>query len=251
MAKDSNNKGKQPPVPSKRTNTSIDHPYHTQLANVPWGKVPQELAYKFNQAMSLLPPRERDFVVAWLRDYNATKAAGLAGYVGSLPQLAARGSQLIRKSNISQAIGYAVEARQTATGLDGTRTLIELMRLSYVDPADIFNPDTNTLLPIEDIPENTRRAIKSIKVFEEYVGKGENREFIGYTKTISFWPKDKALELLGKHQGLFPIHGKLDVNVSGRVEHEVKLDYSKLNGKELKTLRDIIVKATTEVANAA
>ena len=42
-----------------------------------------------------------------------------------------------------------------------------------------------------------------LDVFEEYEGRGQDREFLGYTKKIKFTDKLKALISLGEHLGLF------------------------------------------------
>jgi phage terminase small subunit len=55
----------------------------------------------------------------------------------------------------------------------------------------------------KDIPVDIRKAISSIEIVEEYDGTGKNRKLIGYTKKIRFWDKNRALENLGKHFGIF------------------------------------------------
>ena len=63
---------------------------------------------------------------------------------------------------------------------------------------------------IHDIDESTRRAISSLETFEEFEGYGDNREKIGDTKKIKLIDKTKALELLGKHLGMFK--DKIELN---------------------------------------
>jgi hypothetical protein len=48
-----------------------------------------------------------------------------------------------------------------------------------------------------------RRAIAGVEVTEEFEGRGAERKSVGFTKKVRFWEKTKALELLGKHLGIF------------------------------------------------
>jgi phage terminase small subunit len=40
-------------------------------------------------------------------------------------------------------------------------------------------------------------------VLEEFDGVGKDRKWIGYTKKVKFWSKEKCLELMGKHKKMF------------------------------------------------
>lgn len=76
---------------------------------------------------------------------------------------------------------------------------------------------------IQDIDESTRRAISSLETFEEFEGYGEDREKIGDTKKVKLIDKTKALELLGKHLGMF----KEKVDFSQNKPFEVNINIKK------------------------
>lgn len=76
---------------------------------------------------------------------------------------------------------------------------------------------------IQDIDESTRRAISSLETFEEFEGYGEDREKIGDTKKVKLIDKTKALELLGKHLGMF----KEKVDFSQDKPFEVNINIKK------------------------
>jgi len=207
--------------------------------------VPDDLAHKFNVAMAILPPREKNFVIEYLVDYNGTRAAGAAGYTGNNTVLSQQASKLLKTRRIKEAMAFAHEARHIASGVDGSRTLVELMRIGFIDPADIYD-ENGGILPLTEMPENVRRAISWVEVEEIFEGRGKTRKLVGYNKKVWFHSKNQALEMLGKHQGLFPIHGKLDVNVRGKVDVELKLDFSKLSLDEMRQFRDLYMKAAPE-----
>ena len=90
-------------------------------------------------------------------------------------------------------------ARQT---LSDDALIAETEAMAAFDFADAFAPSGRMLEPHE-MPKRLRAAVSSVKIFEEYAGKGEDRQLIGYTKEIKFWDKNSAQERLYKQRGLF------------------------------------------------
>jgi hypothetical protein len=72
--------------------------------------------------------------------------------------------------------------------------IAEAERIGKADPLKIMGPN-GTILALDKIEENTRRAIASVKVFEEFEGQGDARVKTGETVEVKFWPKAPALEL--------------------------------------------------------
>ncbi len=85
----------------------------------------------------------------------------------------------------------------------------ELMKIGFSDVRKLYT-ENGSLKNIQDIDSNTAGAISSIESFEEYEGRGNDREYIGDTKKIKLYSKEKALELLGKQIGMFK--DKVDVS---------------------------------------
>lgn len=108
-----------------------------------------------------------------------------------------KASHLLKLPHIKARIAELEKPALKKAKVNVDRVMQELARLGFYDPAVMFDDDNN-LLAIKDMPPEIRAAISGIDVFEEYQGKGKNRQFIGYTKKIRFCNKTKALELLGK-----------------------------------------------------
>ena len=144
-------------------------------------------------------PKQKRFVEEYLIDLNATQAAIRAGYS---PETAKEiGAQNLTKLNISAAIAKAMAERSKRTGVNQDRIVLELAKIAFVNPADvdISNPETATA--------DDAAAIQSVKVkrFSTKDGGGTERE-------IRFHDKIRALELLGRHVGMW--NDKLNVNVN-------------------------------------
>lgn len=84
------------------------------------------------------------------------------------------------------------------------RVLRELAALALFDPAKMY--DTNgDLLPVNKMDEMTRRAIAGVDVKE--IVDNESDTIIGYTKKVRISSKVAALELAGRHLGMWDKDG--------------------------------------------
>ena len=153
--------------------------------------------------------KQKLFVQEYLIDLNATQAAIRAGYS---PESAADiGSENLRKPDICASIDKAMAERSRRLGLNQDRILMELAKIALLNPQQVVNLDEATVR--EDALPEDLAAMASVKVkrFPTKDGEGIERE-------IKFYDKTKALELAGKHLGMF--RDKVDVNVqtSGKLD---------------------------------
>ncbi|QJE95977.1 terminase small subunit [Luteolibacter luteus] len=147
-----------------------------------------------------LSPKQLQFCAEYLVDLNATQAAIRAGY--SAKTASSIGQENLTKPEIQEEIARLSKEREKRTEITADTVLRELLKIATADIAQAFTED-GRLKPIHEIPEDVRRAIAGIEVYEEYAGRGEDREAIGQSKKVRFWDKNKALENLGKHLRLF------------------------------------------------
>ncbi len=143
-----------------------------------------------------MTPRQELFVKEYLVDLNATKAAVRAGYSAKTAEQ--QGPRLLGNVGVAVAIKKALEARAERVEVKSDDVLRELLRLARVDLGDAFD-DKGKLKALHEMSVDVRRAISGIKVTTE--GRGDDAEEV---LEVKFWPKVQALELLGKHLGLFP-----------------------------------------------
>ena len=142
------------------------------------------------------------FVQEYLLDLDASKAVVRAGYHATGQRAAEIGYQLLQKPPVQEAIREALAARAKRTEISQDRTLKEIARVAFLDPLELFAND-GTLLPLNKMPEDARRAIASLEVEELWEGTGKDRIAIGRLKKIKLVSKEGTLTLVGRHLGIF------------------------------------------------
>lgn len=169
--------------------------------------------------MAKLTDKQRRFVDEYLIDLNATQAAIRAGY--SVRTANEQGAQNLAKLSIQDAISRKMAARSRRTGVNAERVVLELAKVAFAKMTDIVDSKGRIK---EDASPDDLACIESIKYKEsdnEYGGSVE--------REVKIASKLKALELLGKHLGMWS--DKFNVTV----EKSEKLDdiISQLGGEGL------------------
>lgn len=164
--------------------------------------------------------RKAKFVEAMLSNNgNATEAAKVAGF--SPKTARQQGQRLLSNVDIASEIARrraeVLVAAQEKTSLTVEGVLEELRRIVHADPRKFFDKDGN-LLPITDLDDATVAALAGVEVVEEFAGRGENRELIGYIKKVKFWDKNSAIDKAMKHLGLFEKDNKQKPVVVGPID---------------------------------
>lgn len=153
--------------------------------------------------MAKLTSKQQRFVEEYLIDLNATQAAIRAGY--SINNADKIGSELLGKTRVSEAISKAMAERSKRTGINQDRIVLELAKIAFVKITDVVNSDCE-ILP--DADEADIAAIESVKVKTIPTKSGES----GIEREVKLASKLKAIELLGKHLGMW--NDKLDINIT-------------------------------------
>lgn len=142
--------------------------------------------------MAKLNERQKRFCDEYLIDLNATQAAIRAGYSEKTANRIA--SENLSKPDILAYIDERKKARIDRTQITQDFVLLELLKIAKANGTDfttVGKRNRVTLTPTEDLPAEKRAAVASVK-------KGAKGAV-----EVKTYDKVKALELLGKHLGLF------------------------------------------------
>ncbi len=152
--------------------------------------------------MAKLNDKQQRFVDEYLIDLNATQAAIRAGY--SVKRASEIGYQLLQKTTVQTAISEKMADRSRRTGVNQDRVVLELAKIAFVKMTDIVDEHGKIK---DSASEDDLACIESIKYKESESDTGASVE-----REVKISSKLKALELLGKHLGMW--NDKLDVNIT-------------------------------------
>ncbi len=173
---------------------------------------------------------QKRFADEYLIDLNATRAYKVA-YPNCKKDETARAnsSRLLTNANIQNYISEKQKEIERRTEVTQDMVVQELSKIAFFNIKDIYT-ENGTLKQIKDIDDNTSKAIASIKTLQKAGSMKININMQGQDEevplehieeqTIEFRTNDKvkALELLGKHLGMFN-----DVNVNMKNAIQVEL----------------------------
>jgi phage terminase small subunit len=134
------------------------------------------------------------FVKEYLIDLNATHAAVRAGY--SKKTANRTGPGLLKKSSVANAVALAIDERAKRVEVAQDMVVKELARIAFGDLRDSVVWGAGGVV-FKDSSELTDDAAAAISEISEHTTEK------GGTLRIKRYDKVKALELLGKHLGMF------------------------------------------------
>jgi len=152
--------------------------------------------------MAKLAERQQRFVDEYLIDLNGTQAAIRAGY--SVKTADQQASRMLTNVKVQQAIAEKMAIRSKRTGVNQDRVVLELAKIAFVKMTDIVDNYGKIKASASD---DDLSCIESMKYKESESDSGSMVE-----REVKISPKLKALELLGKHLGMW--NDKLDVNIT-------------------------------------
>jgi phage terminase small subunit len=165
--------------------------------------------------LAKLTAKQKRFVDEYLIDLNATRA-----YKAAYPSVkndetaASAAARMLRNVKVEKYINERMKAREKRTEITQDKVLSELAKIAFVSGADFAKVVTKKaqtgkefqqveLADTDSLPENIKAAISNIKETK-------------YGISVESYDKVKALELLGRHLGMFKekleLSGGVDVN---------------------------------------
>lgn len=149
-----------------------------------------------------LTKKQKMFIEEYLIDLNATQAAIRAGYSPATAKDI--GCENLAKPNIRVCIDRAMAERSKRTGANAARVVEELAKIAFVNTGEVI--DTKNAMIKDSATDEDKAAIQSVKVKTFSTESGDSVE-----REIKMADKIKALELLGKHLGMW--NDKVDMTV--------------------------------------
>lgn len=163
-----------------------------------------------------LTPKQKLFADEYLIDLNAARAYK-AAYKSVKKDETARtnGSRMLTNANVSKYIKERMNERSKRTEITQDNVLKELATIAFAKVTDFVTIENGVVIvkDTKDIPKDLLPAIASIK---------EGKNGI----EVSFYNKDKSLELLGRHLGMFndkiEVSGTINNPMEGLTTDELK-----------------------------
>ena len=146
--------------------------------------------------------KQKAFVQEYLIDLNATQAAIRAGY--SVNTANEQGARLLVNVSISNDIAKAMAERSKRTGINQDRVVLELAKIAFANISDCVNLNDVTIKDTASRDDLATICSVKIKTFTTKLGE------VGTEREIRTYDKIRALELLGKHLGMFTDRVKME-----------------------------------------
>lgn len=101
------------------------------------------------------------------------------------------------KGGLNKTTAQRLAPKLQMFAADVERVKREIGHIAGLDLIDLFDPD-GSLRPINEWPEHARRAVSGMEVLQM----GDEGNSFRLHK-IKFWDKNRALEMMGRHLGMF------------------------------------------------
>jgi phage terminase small subunit len=151
-----------------------------------------------------LNAKQQAFVNEYLVDLNATQAAIRAGY--SERSAHELGHRLLQKPEVAAAIEQAKQARVERTQITADRVLEELAAVAFSKLSDVASWDEDgelVMVASSELEPAAIAALREVRSTTSTIVFKDGGERTTVYKAVKGHDKMRALELLGRHVGLF------------------------------------------------
>jgi phage terminase small subunit len=192
-----------------------------------------------------LTPKQRIFVMEYLRDFNAIRAALSAEYSKKTAHTNTIGWENLRKPEIKSAIQRYNEMMIDEVGLNAQRVLMEYMKIAFADITDYveFGQKEEDVLGLEGEPVFDSETGETKKYRYNYVSFKNSDEIDGTLVSevkqgkdgvsVKLHDKTKALDVLTKYMDLLPDkHKRMVEDEKLKMQREkLELERAKVTGE--------------------
>lgn len=170
-----------------------------------------------------LNTRKKIFCEEYIIDLNATQAAIRAKY--SKKTARQIGQRLLTNVDIQEYIQKLMKKREERTEITQDRVLEELALIGFSDLAELLEIEEGGLIvakKFDDIPKGKTRTLKAIKEDRIIRETPDGKQMVVHDKIkYEIWDKPKALEMMGRHLGMFVDNLKHTGEV--KLKHELSM----------------------------
>ena len=162
-----------------------------------------------------MTPKQKRFADEYLIDINATQAAIRAGY--SPKTTRQQGQRLLTKVDIQNYIKKRQKKLQERTEVTQERVVRELAKIAFADISDFikWNNKKMILISSKKLKRDDTAAVAEIT---ETIKTGNTNE---NTRKIKLHDKVKALDLLGRHLGIYTDNLNINSNVQVQIIDDI------------------------------
>lgn len=143
----------------------------------------------------MLTPKQQRFCEEYRIDFNATQAAIRAGY--SKKTAHSIGAENLIKPDIQNYISDLQKQLADKSGITAEMVINELAKIGFSNIQE-YLARTNTISDLTKIDKDKAAAVESIKIVETEWDGGSKT-----STTFKLYDKKGALELIGRHLGIF------------------------------------------------
>lgn len=135
-----------------------------------------------------------------------------------------RASEMLAKPAVQKRLAElreSVAEKACITSAEVLEIAANMVRAATL--ADFYNDDGKIKPPSEWTPA-MKMAAASLKTFEEYEGRGDDRELVGFVRELKIWDRNPSVDRLFKHFGLYEKDNKQSKNEATVVIVPAKAD---------------------------
>jgi len=196
----------------------------------------QKIISKTLKPIHATDPNILRFIDNYLYCRDAKQAARLSGLNGK------DGSNLMNRKDIVKCIQKITALGIRKYGYDAEEIVERVKEVAFIDPAEVQNEDGSFINNFRDMPPEVRRAIKKMKVRNDWqIDPNGMKTITGEIIEIEFWDKLKAVELLSREKATF--------KATSVVEHGVSKDMREVllaSTKKAQDRMDDVIDVTDE-----
>lgn len=162
------------------------------------------------------------FADEYLIDFNATAAYKRAGYKGKGDAAHNAASRILQRPEVQ---AYLTQRRTELAAKFEVTTEEVVRRLAFMalgDIRELFDGMGN-LKPMSELTPEQASLIQGIETFEEYQGRGEDRQPVGMTRKVKLVSRLDAAKTLGMHLGMFTKKVEHSGPGGGPIQSETKV----------------------------